>query len=114
MVGYCKSFCRNFSTVAVPLTDLLSPKIRFHWSHDCQHAFDRIKALLTNAPVLAVTVFSRRFKLSVDATVMGAGAVLIQDGDDGVEHQASYFSKKFTTSRSIPLLKKKRWHLFWL
>ena len=26
---------------------------------------------------------------------MGAGAVLLQDGDDGIEHPVSYYSKKF-------------------
>lgn len=95
MAGYYRSFCKNFSAVAAPLTDLLSPKIRFYWSNMCQHAFDCIKALLTNAPVLAAPSFSRQFKLSVDASDVGAGAALLQDGDDGVEHPVSYYSKKF-------------------
>lgn len=72
MAGYYRSFCKNFSAVAAPLTDLLSPKRRFHWSGSCKHAFDSIKALLTNAPVLAAPKFDRPFKLSVDASDAGA------------------------------------------
>lgn len=101
MAGYYRSFCKNFSTVASPLTNLLSPKTHFHWSESCQRAFDCVKALLTNAPVLAATVFDRPFKLSVDASDAGAGAVLLQEEDDGVEDPVSYFSKKFNRHQLV-------------
>lgn len=101
MAGYYRSFCKNFSAVAAPLTDLLSPKSRFHWSGDCQSAFESIKALLSHAPVLAAPVFDRPFKLAVDASDAGAGAVLLQDGNDGVEHPVSYFSKKFNPHQRV-------------
>ncbi|TKS65155.1 Retrovirus-related Pol polyprotein from transposon 17.6 [Collichthys lucidus] len=65
MAGYYRSFCKNFSAVAAPLTDLLSPK------------------------------------LSVDASDAGAGAVLLQEGIDGVEHPISYFSKKFNKHQRV-------------
>ncbi|XP_073809789.1 uncharacterized protein [Danio rerio] len=39
MVGYYRSFCKNFATVVSPLTDLLCPKIQFEWSDACQCAF---------------------------------------------------------------------------
>lgn len=84
------------SAVAGPLTDLLSPKRRFHWSESCKHAFDSIKALLTNVPK-----FDQPFKLSVDASNAGAGAVLLQEGDDGLDHPVSYYSKKFSRHQVI-------------
>lgn len=95
MAGYYRGFCRNFSVVVAPLTDLLSPKVRFRWSDHSQQAFEAIKAVLTNAPVLVAPVFNRPFKLAVDASESGAGAVLLQDDAEGVEHPVSYFSKKF-------------------
>ena len=101
MAGYYRSFCKNFSAVAAPLTDLLSPKVRYKWSPSCQHSFDSVKALLTNAPVLAAPAFERPFKLAVDACDTGAGAVLLQDGDDGVEHPVSYYSKKFNRHQRV-------------
>lgn len=31
MVGFCRGFCQNFSTVAARLTNLLRNKIKFEW-----------------------------------------------------------------------------------
>ena len=61
--GYYRSFCRNFSTVVYPLTTLLSPKSDFVWTPDCQHAFESVKSLMCNAPVLAAPNFAQPFKL---------------------------------------------------
>ena len=95
MAGYYRSFCRNFSTVVRPLTDMLSPKVDFVWSPECQNAFESVKSLLCHSPVLAAPDLSRPFKLEVDASAVGAGAVLIQEDADGVDHPVSYFSRKF-------------------
>ncbi len=56
MAGYL-CFCRNFSSVATPLTSLLSPTEPFVWSSECQTAFDNIKVLLCSEPVLAAQFF---------------------------------------------------------
>ncbi len=101
MAGYYRSFCKNFSSVVAPLTDLLSPKTAFKWSLECQHAFESLKALLMHAPVLAAPVYDRAFKLAVDASDAGAGAVLLQDGPDGVEHPVCYFLKSFKDIKSL-------------
>jgi len=45
--------------------------------------------------------FDRPFKLSVDASDAGAGAVLLQEGDDGVEHPVSYYSKRFNRHQRV-------------
>ena len=95
MAGYYRSFCPNFSTVAHPLTSLLSPANAFIWSPRCQHAFESIKTLLCSAPVLAAPDFSRPFSLEVDASAVGAGAVLLQESVNGINHPVCYFSRKF-------------------
>lgn len=80
MAGYYRAFCRNFSDVVAPLTKLPSPKVPFLWSDDCKSAFEAAKALLCSSPVLAAPVFTCPFKLEVDASALGAGAVLLQRG----------------------------------
>lgn len=99
MASYYRNFCRNFSTVAHPLTTLLSPKVDFVWTPECQHAFESIKSLLSHAPVLSSPDMSKAFKLEVDASAVGAGAVLLQEGGDGADHPVCYFSRKFTPSQ---------------
>lgn len=95
MAGYYRSFCRNFSSVAHSLTKLLSPSTNVVWTSECQHAFDTIKALLTYSPVLAAPDLSKPFKLEVDASFMGAGAVLLQEYNNGIDYPVSHFSCKF-------------------
>lgn len=95
MAGYYRAFCRNFSAVVYPLTHLLSPSTAFTWTPECQHAFDSLKTLLTHAPVLAAPNFSKSFKLEVDASGVAAGAVLLQEDSEGIDHPVCYFSRKF-------------------
>ena len=51
MAGYYRNFCLNFSDIAAPLTNLLSKKVKFVWTDDCQLAFDKVKLLLQKSPV---------------------------------------------------------------
>ncbi|XP_063600011.1 uncharacterized protein LOC134776229 [Penaeus indicus] len=78
MVGYYRRFCKNFSQVSAPLTDLLSTKRTFRWSDDCQQAFEDLKRLLCTAPVLQAPDISIPFTIQVDASDSGVGAVLLQ------------------------------------
>ena len=95
MAGYYRKFCDNFSVIAEPLTNLLSKRTKFIWTNDCQKAFDILKAILKNEPVLIAPNFAKEFKLAVDASDTGAGSVSMQEDGNGVDHPVSYFSKKF-------------------
>ena len=99
MAGYYRRFCPNFAAVAEPLTQLLSKRVKFIWSDRCDKAFEELKAMLQSAPVLAAPDFKSSFKLAVDASDVAAGAVLLQEDDEGVEHPVCYFSKKFNKSQ---------------
>uniref|UniRef100_A0AAY4AYL3 Gypsy retrotransposon integrase-like protein 1 n=1 Tax=Denticeps clupeoides TaxID=299321 RepID=A0AAY4AYL3_9TELE len=94
MAGYYRAFCKNFSEVVCPLTELLRGRVQFSWNDECQNAFMSVKTLLCSTPVLAAPDFQRPFKLEVDASAVGAGAVLLQEDADGVDHPIC-FSKKF-------------------
>lgn len=39
--------------------------------------------------------FSVPFKLEVDASAVGAGAVLLQEDEEGIDHPICFYSKKF-------------------
>lgn len=58
-------------------------------------AFQSAKVILCSTPVLAAPSFERPFKLEVDASASEAGAVLLQEDDDGIHYPVCYFSKKF-------------------
>ena len=95
MAGYYRKFCPNFSSVTEPLTELLRNNVKFVWIDRCQSAFERLKALLQSAPVLSAADFNPPFKLTVDASYMAAGAVLLQEDKNRIDHPVGYFSHKF-------------------
>ena len=94
MADYYRKFCKNFSTVAAPITELLKKDRHFVWSQECQDAFTKIKRLLISAPVLVAPNFTKPFILTIDASDVGAGAVLMQEDLNGIDHPVSYFSCK--------------------
>ena len=96
MAGFYRKYCKNFSDVASPLTNLLSKKVDFLWSEECSRAFCQVKAVLMNSPVLMAPRIDHPFKLAVDASDTGAGAALLQEDSQGIEHPVCYFSKKFS------------------
>lgn len=62
-------------------------------SGQCQQAFDRLKELLIQSPVLCFPDFSRPFVLETDASGTGLGAVLAQEQTDGTIHPIAYASR---------------------
>ena len=65
----------------------------FFWSDDCQAAFDRLKQLLIDSPLLVFPDFSRGFMMETDASGIGLGAVLAQEVEDGTLHPVAYASR---------------------
>ena len=114
MVGFYRSFCPNFSSVVAPLTDLLKSSVKFNWTPLCQSAFERVKALLTSSPVLAAPQLDQPFKLHVDACQVGAGAVLLQENEQGIDCPVSFFSRKFASYQSsYSVIEKEALALIW-
>ena len=94
MAGYYRKFCRNFSQVVQPLTNMLRKSVAFTWSLEAQNAFDQVKAVLISSPVLFAPDFMKPFRLCVDASDVGIGAVLLQPDENNIDHPVSYYSCK--------------------
>lgn len=99
MAGYYRRFFRNFASLVAPLTDLLRPSQTFSWTPACEHAFTGVKDLLCYAPVLSTPGYDRSFSLEVDASAVGAGAVLLQSSEVNIKKPVCYFSKKFSRAQ---------------
>ena len=55
--------------------------------------------MLCNSPILRAPDLTRPFVLAVDASCVGVGAVLLQEGEDETEHPVSFFSKKLSPAQ---------------
>lgn len=88
MTGYYRRFITAYAKIAAPLTDLLK-KDAYCWTAQTEDAFTNLKQAMTSAPVLVLPNFQQPFTLETDASGIGVGAVLSQNG-----HPIAYFSKK--------------------
>jgi hypothetical protein len=86
--AYYRKFIKNYGILSRPLTDLLKKNSLFHWTLELQLSFDNLKQALISAPVLVLPDFSKSFQVETDATSIGIGAVLSQEG-----HPVAYLSK---------------------
>jgi RNase H-like domain found in reverse transcriptase/Reverse transcriptase (RNA-dependent DNA polymerase)/Integrase zinc binding domain/Retroviral aspartyl protease/Chromo (CHRromatin Organisation MOdifier) domain len=85
LAGYYRRFVRDFSALALPLTELTRKDQHFVWQSRQQVAFERLKAALVTAPVLVLPDFSKPFVIHTDASEFATGAVLSQDHGAGLQ-----------------------------
>ena len=71
---------KGFFVIASPLTKLLRKGVKFEWKYKCQDSFEQLKEMLVEAPVLTQSTPSKEYTLYSDASRIGLGYVLMQDG----------------------------------
>jgi hypothetical protein len=80
LAGFYRRFVRDFSSIATPLHELTKKGVSFAW-----------KDKLTHAPLLQLLDFQKVFELECNASGIGLGAVLLQEGKP-----VAYFSEKLS------------------
>jgi hypothetical protein len=76
IIGYYHRFIEGFSKIAYPITSLQKKGTKFNWSQKCQDIFNKLKELLTTAPILKVADPDKDFTIYVDGSKEGLGGVL--------------------------------------
>ena len=105
--SYYRRFVKGFSSIAKPLNQLLTGTtkkkryrnakpvthpVKWEWSTPQEEAFQKLKKMLMEPPVLAYPEYSKPFVLHTDASRDGLGAVLYQVFD-GVKRVIAYASR---------------------
>ena len=80
LVGYYRRFVKGFSMTTTPMIRLLQKNVRFEWSEKFQASFEKLKAFLTEAPVLTQPTYDKEYVIFCDALLNGLGCVLMQEG----------------------------------
>ena len=80
LCNYFRRFIQGYSTLVAPLTHLTRKDVKFTWTDQCEESFEGVKYALTHAPVLILPTFGERFEVICDASLVGIGAVLLQNG----------------------------------
>lgn len=94
MTNYLSKFIPNYSTITTPLRELLRKDVVFRWDCHQDKAFNQIKSLLVNPPILSYFYPEKDITLSVDSSSTGLGAVLLCDNKP-----VAYASRALNTSQ---------------
>ena len=89
LASFYRRFVKNFSTITAPLTAVIKKNEKFVWGDAQECAIQMFKHQLTHVPLLALPCFDKMFEIECDASGMGIGVVLMQEGKP-----IAYFSEK--------------------
>ncbi len=94
MLPTCQSSCQSQRGDA-PLRQLLKTDVKYVWQPAQQQAFDKLKDLCTQSPVLKFFDPSKSVEIFCDASSSGLGAVLLQD-----DHPVAFSSRSLTDTET--------------
>lgn len=80
LAGWYHQFVPNFSKTTEPMNVLKRKGKTFHWSDQCQQAFEQLKSYLTSIPILGHPNLQQPF-----TGYTGLGAVLTLKREEGME-----------------------------
>ena len=93
MCNFISAFIPNLSDLNAPLREISHPQAEFEWSHRQNEAFNKIKNLMSNAPVVRYYDPKLPVTLQVDSSDYGMGAALLQQGQP-----VAFASSTFTSA----------------
>ena len=93
--NYYRRFIKNYSTKAIPLHRFTKKGQPFKWDDAAQTAFEDIKQLIAEEPILKTFDPEKETFLETDASDYAIGATLYQK-HDGRKHPIAFLSKKLS------------------
>ena len=79
-VNYLAKFLPKLSETMEPIRQLMRNDVPWNWAAAQQRAFEDVKKLVTNAPILSYYDSKKPLMIQCDASDKGLGAALLQEG----------------------------------
>ena len=80
-LGFCNyyhQFIDGYSRITEPLTRLMRKDQPFHWTLECQYAFEQLKDSLIKVPLLAKWTLGLETEIECDSSGYAVGGTLMQ------------------------------------
>lgn len=94
LAGWYRKFIKNFSEVALPLTNLTKKSEKFEITPEVIESMNILKKALTSESILIYPDFTQPFILATDSSDFGTGSILSQLRN-GFERPIAFASRKF-------------------
>lgn len=94
--NFYRKFIMNYAKVSEPLTRLTRKEHGFQWVEAQQIAFDSLKRMFCEAPVLGIYNPEISITLETDASDYAIGACISQPDEQGRLHPIAFYSRKMT------------------
>jgi hypothetical protein len=75
-MGYYRYFIKDYSKITEPLLLLTHNTTPWQWNDEQQQAFEKLRELMCQQPVLKQPDFTKPFAVFTDASAYGVGAIL--------------------------------------
>ncbi|SRR6266702_1682300 len=92
-INFYQRFTKGFSKIAKPLNELMKKDVLWEWTPERQQAFETLKKLICDEPVLLMPTLEAPFEMEVDTSSFAIGATLSQQDELQQWHPVAYFSE---------------------
>jgi len=93
LANYYRRFIKSFARIAAPLHVLVRKEQKWKWKKKQEKAFEKLKAVFTTEPILAILDIDREMRVEVDASDYVTGGVLSTKCKDGKWRPVAFISK---------------------
>jgi len=91
-INFYRQFIKGFSKIARVLNKLTKKEVPWEWTNKREEAFQKLKGLICEEPVLLMPKLEQPFELEVDASNYTIGATLNQRDELKHWHLVAYYS----------------------
>ena len=108
LANYYRRFIKDFTRIAVLLHMLVRKEQRWKWEKEQEEVFEKLKAVFTTEPVLAIPDIDKEMRVEADTSDYATGGVLSTKCKDGKWRPVAFISKLLnTTERNYEIHNKK-------
>ena len=83
LANYYRRFIKDFARIAVLLHVLVRKKQRWKWEKEQKEVFERLKAVFTTEPILAILDIDKEMRVEADVSDYATEGVLSTKYEDG-------------------------------